>query len=77
MNRIGRRIRLRAMLVILAVALVWHAMGSACRIAPLRVIAHEIEKGRIGATPGRLNLNGIKCSPGNSHSTVFHRLEYP
>ena len=36
-----------------------------------------IEKGRIGATLGRLNLNGMKSSPGKSHPTVFHRLEYP
>ena len=64
------------MLVILAVALVWHAMGL-CRIAPLRVIAHGIEKGRIGATLGRLNLNGMKSSPGKSHHTVFHRPKYP
>ena len=37
------------------------------------VIAHGIEKGRIGATLGRLNLNGMKSSPGKSHPTVFHR----
>ena len=36
--------------------------------------AFGIEKGRIGATLGRLNLNGMKSSPGKSHPTVLHRL---
>ena len=27
--------------------------------------------------PGRLNLNGMKSSPGKSHPTLFHWLEYP
>ena len=65
------------MLVILMVALVWHAVGS-CRVdTPVGRPSAGIEKGRIGATLGRLNLNGMKSSPGKSHPTVFHRLEYP
>ena len=52
--------------------MVWQVLGS-LQLSSKRLI----EKGRIGATLGRLNLNRIKSSPGKSHPTVFHRLEYP
>jgi len=34
-----------------------------------------IEKGRIYATLAGQNLFGMKCSPGKSYITVFHKLE--
>ena len=72
MNRIGRRTAY-AILVILVVAIVWQVLGC----FSYRITAPGIQKGRIGATLGRSNLFGMKCSPGKSHPTVFHRLEYP
>ena len=71
MNRIGRRTAY-AMLVILMLAIVWQVLG------PLqgRPSAGN-PKGPHWRDPSRSNLFGMKSSPGKSHPTVFHRLEYP